>query len=357
MIELDVLAARFRSFASTSTSRAPLYRQLSERIAGDSDVLAVLRAAPAEQALPVLLFASVHDLLLARGPAHDELSEWYATMSSTPRTDDAYPAFQRFVKRNEPDLRRLVAVRHTQTNEVGRSALLLPALGSIERETGAPLSLVEVGASAGLNLLIDRYEYFYPPGDRVGGPSPVALECATRGAVPVPETMPVIAAAVGLDSHVVDLSDAEDVRWLTACVWPDQIDRYRRLVAALELARDASPVVHRGDAVDDLEAVVHTARAAGHPVVVTSWVMSYLTAERQQGFVDLLDALARDDDISWVSLESPLSTPGLPIPARHPGEDLTVLAVTRWRQGRRSVNRLATCHPHGYWMHWESSDD
>lgn len=354
MIDLDVLAERFRSLAATSTSRSPLYRQLSERIAEDSSVLRILQSAPDEQAVPVLLFAAVHHLLLGQPDGREELGGWYATIAASPRQDDPYPAFQEFVNRNSNSLRRMVSERHTQTNEVGRTALLLPALGIVEQDVGGPLALIEIGASAGLNLLIDRYAYRYDPGGDIGLPSPVTLHCATRGPVPVPPRLPRIVSAVGLDTYPVNVLDADGVRWLSACVWPDQIDRFTRLIAALDLARETPPQVRRGDAVDDLIAPVRSASVDGHPVVVTSWAMSYLSEARQRRFVTSLDELASEHDLSWISLESPASTTGLPIPSKHPGEDLTVLALTRWRSGRRTVQRLATCHPHGYWIHWET---
>jgi hypothetical protein len=354
VIDIAVLSERFKRFGATSASRAPLYQRLSERIAADPSVLAILQSASAEQAVPVLLFAAVHHLLLSPEGSGDELADWYPTLAHQAREDDGYPAFQAFVYAHTDQLRRLVATRHTQTNEVGRSALMLPALGLIEHETGAPLSLIEVGASAGLNLLIDRYSYHYAPGGNVAGPSAVRLECALRGPVPIPIDVPHIAGAVGLDAQPVDVTDPDGIRWLKACVWPDQPDRFRRLDQALSVARATPPVVHLGDAVNDLAPLLHAANGHGHPVIVTSWVLSYLTEERQRAFVATLDLLSTEMDLSWVSLESPAQTPGLPIPARHPDEDLTVLALTRWRGGRRSVHRLATCHPHGYWMHWET---
>ena len=98
------------------------------------------------------------------------------------------------------------------------------------------LAHLDVGASAGLNLLFDRYEYVYDPGGAVGGPSPVRLECGTRGSVPVPPSMPRVVQRCGLDRSPVDVHDAERRRWLEACVWPDQIDRFERLRAALDIA-------------------------------------------------------------------------------------------------------------------------
>lgn len=88
----------------------------------------------------------------------------------------------------------LIATRTVQTNEVRRSALLLPAFVLVSREAqGRPLYLLEIGAAAGLNLLWDRYGYHYGNGLRSGDmSSPVQISCSLRGALtpPVPATLP-----------------------------------------------------------------------------------------------------------------------------------------------------------------------
>jgi hypothetical protein len=350
MVSTDTLAERFRSFADTSATRAPLYRRLALAIADDPEVCALLQSAPDEQAIPVLLFAAVHhELLHAREPA---LARFYPNLHEGPAEGDAFAAFREFALRRAEAIRATIATRHTQTNEVGRCALFVPALASLDAEVG-PLSLIDVGASAGLNLLLDRFRYTYEPGGSRGPVSTVHLACSTRGPVPVPDVLPRIAAAVGIDAFPIDLDDDDELRWLEACVWPDQIDRFERLVAAIALARSVQPVVRRGDAVDDLAATVVEAAAAGHPTITNSWVLNYLTPHARLRYVATLDELGERFDLSWVLAESPAQTVGLPIPTSDPAEELTVLSVVRWRSGRREVQRLATCHPHGYWMHWE----
>lgn len=347
----DELAVRFRNFADASTARAPLYRHLSASIAEDPEVAALLNAAPDEQAIPVLLFAAVHHLVL-EDPG-SPLAAFYPNLTDSPADGDPYPEFRRFALAHGDEIREIVRTRHTQTNEVGRCALFLPALGLVADEVGA-LSIVDVGTSAGLNLVLDQYSYEFDPGGRVGAPSAVHLVCSTRGAPPVPATMPVIAGAVGLDAQPIDVHDDDGVRWLEACVWPDQADRFHRLLAAVDLVRQHGVDVRCGDAVSDLAPLVREAAAAGHPVVMNSWVLNYLAQDQRVAYVSTLDEVAKDIDLSWVLAESPAQTAGLPVPTTDPPEDLTILSLVRWRSGVRSVTRLAACHPHGYWMHWEA---
>ncbi|MEI2705483.1 MAG: DUF2332 domain-containing protein [Ilumatobacteraceae bacterium] len=278
MVSLDALSERFARFAETSATRSPLYARLAGAAAADHDIVALLHHAPEPQQLPVLLLAAVHDLLL-RG-AGPQLAAHYPNLTSSPVGGDPFPAFRAFCRTHGADIVATIGTRHTQTNEVGRCALFLPALAGVGDAEG-PLAHVDVGASAGLNLLLPRFHYRYEPGGSVGGPSPVTLHCATRRGPPIPPAMPTISASIGLDLAPVDVHDDDAVRWLEACVWPDQPDRFERLVAAITLAREVGVDVRPGGAVDDLAGVVTEAAAAGHPVITTSWVLNYLTGAQR----------------------------------------------------------------------------
>lgn len=335
----------------TSAARAPLYGQLSAGIADDADLTRLLHAAPVEQQLPVLFFAAVHFLLLdGRGP---ELAQHYPNLTASPTGSDPVPEFRRFARANADELRAVMATRTTQTNEVGRCAQFVPVFGLLTAEVG-PLAHLDIGCSAGLNLLWPQYSYAYTPGGVLGGPSPVHLTCATRGSPPIPDVLPPVARSLGIDRAPIAIDDDEAVRWLEACVWPDQHDRFARLVAAIDLARAHRPEVRSGDAVGDVAEAVLELAASGHPVITTSWVLSYLTQQQRAEFVAALDGVGRSCDLSWISAESPAQTAGLPIPTSEPPEQLTVVALARWRQGVRTVVRLATTHPHGFWLHWEA---
>lgn len=349
MAGIDELRERFRSQAATAAARAPRFAALCAAIAELPDVAALLAAAPETQQSPVLLMAALHHEVLADPEC--ELAAWFPTVTDAPRTDDPGAALARFAGDRGVRLSELVATRSTQTNEIGRCGLLLPALAQLADEMG-PLALLDVGASAGLNLHFDRYAYVYEPGGRVGHGSPVTLTVGTRGPVPVPARLPVIGARLGLDRQPVDIGDTDAVAWLRACVWPDQRDRFARLDAALTIAAAHPVEVRRGDAVEDLAAALDTVAAGGHPVVLNSWVLSYLTDARRDAYVAELRRWATGGDVSWVFAESPAQTPGLPHPPQLAGEHLTALTMVRWRGGSEHVTHLARAHPHGYWMHW-----
>ena len=168
---------------------------------------------------------------------------------------------------------------HTQTNEVGRCAALLPAMPA------GPLALVEVGASAGLCLMLDRFHYDYGTIEIGDETSPVRLHCALRGDVEPPLALPQIAWRSGLDIEPVDLNDPERARWLMACIWPDHVGRRTRLEAAIRLWKQDAPPVRRGDLIDDFPTLLAEVPLDATLVVFHSAVLPYVSPERRQAFV------------------------------------------------------------------------
>ncbi len=368
--DVDEMIRQFRAFAASCRPRAPLYARLADGVAEHPEVAELMLAAPPEQHNPTLLMAAMHDLVL-RGVSSD-LALFYPNIVGHPEDAsgahgaadsdaDPVPVFCRVASEYADELREMIAHRRTQTNEIGRCATLLPVFGELAAARGS-LAMVDVGTSAGLNQLLTRFAYRYDPGGEVGPESPVTLVCNTRGPVPVPEKIPPVAATVGLDSSPIDVDDDDAVRWLEACVWPDQADRFARLKAAVAMARAHPPTIRVGDAVEGVIGAIESVAAAGHPVITTTWVLNYLGESAQRAFVTALDGYGSDHDLSWVVAESPLLTPGLPtttaaVGAVDPPVDATVVSLVSWRAGVRRVTRLGVTHPHGYWLHWQAPTD
>ena len=162
------LAAQFRRFATLEARGAsPLYERLALGVADDEGLLALAAQARPEQPAPNVLFASVHLLLLSG--VRDDLAAFYPSITDPASArGDPFPHFRRFCHEHADAIAEVLRERRVQTNVVERCGLLLPAFGIIARRSGGkPLALVEVGASAGLNLLWDRYSFDY--GGGVGG--------------------------------------------------------------------------------------------------------------------------------------------------------------------------------------------
>jgi hypothetical protein len=188
-------------------------------------------------------------------------------------------------------------VRGTQTNEPRRCAVLLPALAQVPGR----FALLEVGASAGLCLYPDRYSYSYDGRriDPADGPSTVLLECSTTGNPPIPIALPEIAWRGGIDLNPLDLANPDDTAWLETLIWPEQHERRARIRAAMDIVRADPPRIVRGDAIDDLPALVAEAPAGIPLVIVSSAAIVYLMPEPRARFIDYVRSL----EATWISNE------------------------------------------------------
>src|SRR5439155_27136692 len=160
---------------------SPLYATLAAKIAEDPELLELAAAAEEKDALPNLFLASVH--LLLNGSRH-QLVAFYPSLNGTSRRYDyAYAHFRSFVLEHRDKIRKIIGMRLVQTNQAARCAVLLPGFEFLTQQaSGRPLSLIEIGSSAGLTLIWDRYQYSYGEGLQCGDPnSPVRIECLLRG--------------------------------------------------------------------------------------------------------------------------------------------------------------------------------
>ncbi|MFD6948662.1 hypothetical protein A6A08_17925 [Nocardiopsis sp. TSRI0078] len=277
----------YRGFAEhCAAAGAPAYARIAGALAEDERVLGLVASLPeGNKRQPNLLLGAVRFL---GGP----VSSW--------------EEFGPWLVEHWEQVRRVVMQRRTQTNEVRRCATLLPVLAGLE----GPLALVEVGASAGLCLQVDRYRYSYDGGDPIGpSGSPVVLECATSGPVPVPERVPEVVWRAGIDLDPLDVRSDEDMRWLEALVWPgpDEVRRRERLRAAARVSAQDPPWLVAGDLVEQLRVVAERAPGDARLVVFHSAVLAYLPGERREAFV----AAVRELEGHWVSNEGARVLPDL----------------------------------------------
>jgi hypothetical protein len=312
-------AYRYRSMAERQLRGiSPTYERLCLGVASDPEMIARLDTLPAPKRQPNLLLGTVRFL---SGPV------------------GSYDAFRAFVLDRWDDLSATMLARRTQTNEARRCTAWLPVLAQLD----GPLALLEVGASAGLCLLPDRYAYRYDK-RAVVGTSDLVLSCTTAGPVPFPQALPVVVWRRGLDLNPLDIGDDVDVRWLRSLIWPEETERFEILDHAVAIARAAPPRITTGDLTTDLAAVAAEAPADATLVIYHSAVLAYLTDDQRDAFRRQVTDLAATRRTVWLSNEGPGVVVDTPVPE---GAVPFVLA----RDGRP----LATTSPHGEWLHWTDS--
>lgn len=345
----DALLAAFRTQMqycerAGAPFTAALMAWLSHDWAAGGPVRALLPEWPGDplaDAVPLRLAGALHALVLgAQAPALAALYPPYVERFDSAR---ATPVLHAVFARHDLHMRAFLAGA-PQTNEPQRSAVLLGGYALIAQAHGLPLALREVGASAGLNLLWDRYGYKLGE-DRFFGPprSPVQLTSDWRGSPPTLPEQIEVADRRGCDLVPLSLLDPASTLRLTAYVWPEQRARLARLQAAIGLARRAGVAVVAADAAVWAEQQLADLRPGRTTVFCHSICWQYMSAATQTRLHAAIDAAgARASDqapLAWLSFEPPASDPVGP-----------ELRLTLWPGGEQ--RRLAHAHPHGDWVEW-----
>ena len=327
---LVATSARYRAFASREArGMSACYEGWAAGIAADPQIVALIDQLPAVKRQPNLVFGA-------------------ARLHGVPVGE--YPAFAVWLREHWGEIAATCLTHATQTNEPGRCAVLLPALAAL----AGPLALIEVGASAGLCLLPDRYSYRYglargfdsTGGERmlhpVDGPSPVLLDCAISGPVPLPERMPEIVWRAGIDLNPLDVSSDDDVAWLDALIWPEHDDRRTRLRGAVALARQQPVEIVRGDLNDQIAALVARAPDGATVVVFHTAVLAYLNEQGRNRFADQMTRLP----VRWLSNEGQSVVPGVLERLVQAPADASAFILAL------DGEPIALTQPHGRSLHW-----
>ena len=321
----------YRDWGERECDDSPTYVDWSLGVADDAEVRALVETLPGRKRQPNLVFAA---------------ARWHGAEPGP------YGGLRRVLLDRWDDVSATVAQRATQTNEVGRCATLLPVLAALP----GPLALLEVGCSAGLCLYPDRYSYRYtspaaPAGtvalDPADGPSPVVLDCALDGDVPLPARLPEVGWRGGLDLNPLDVRDDDAMRWLETLVWPEHGDRRARLSAAVGLARQDPPELVRGDLTRDLGRLVDTVPTDATLVVLHSAVLAYLDEGDRLRFTESMAALPGH----WVSNEGPRVVPGVTATAGAPPDAADVVGQAPFVLGLDG-RAVAWTHGHGRGVSW-----
>jgi hypothetical protein len=373
-------AEMFNTCGERDLPEEPLYGVLCRLVARSPDLLALMQAAPLtqQQRSANLILAALHDLVLRTTPAGTAptgLAAWYANLGGRrPPDDPALPqALARFATEHADALRERLATRRTQTNEIGRSAVLRPALDAIARHryTGK-LALFDFGCSAGLNLAVDHYgiQYDHADGTRRIGPGAggdALLHCAWQGALPqgaLPDPPAwTLVARCGCDQALIDVDDDDAMRWLQACLWPGDRARQARLAEARRLTQQLQPPrVAADDGLAVLAAWLQTLPSGVTPVLFNSWVLAYFTPAMLADHRDRVLGLVQGRGLVWLSAEDGTIThqmTGLDLPtdevlgrARATADTHTFWTLTEPGDGAPQHTLLARSHPHGTWLQW-----
>jgi hypothetical protein len=263
---------------------------------------------------PLRLLAGLHFLVLEGRASWDDID--------------------RAVEAEHDFLVRFVQERVVQTNEVQRAWALLPAFLTLA--DGRPLEVLELGPSAGLNLVWDRYRYRYSTGEWGDGP----LLLAGEDRVPPPAQLLAKRVEVvrrrGIDLRPVDATTDDGARLLESFVWADQAARSERLRTAIAVLRDDPPVLIAGDYVTQLPAAL-TDRVSGAQLIVFETASTqYLSREQHEQLRESMHHAGRVEPFTYLTTRSA------------PEDDGYSLKAIEWPSGDERV--IVRLDFHGAWL-------
>jgi hypothetical protein len=240
-------------------------------------------------------------------------------------------------------VRRFVAEQGVQTNEVQRSWMLLPAFLHVARIAAADtLELVELGPSAGLNLVWDGYRYRYANGSWGSDGAPLELTGDERGHVPeeLLQLTPRVGSRTGIDISPIDVATEEGARLLKSFVWPDQTWRLDQLERAIEALRRAPPTLRAGDVVVDLPRLLGELPGHGFLVVYATNVLDYIGRTGREVVFETLERLGAERPLALISNS----------PAANESHTYQSLTLRRFPGGEPIT--LCNADFHGAWLDW-----
>jgi hypothetical protein len=296
------------------------------------------RGDPLADALALRLAGGLHALVLSG--AAPELAAAYPGGARADDPAALWPEVAQALEAHADYLGRFLE-RPPQTNEVARSAVLLGGFLTVAAETGLPFRLLEIGASAGLNLLFDAYAYDLA--DASWGPqdAPLRLSPTWEGALPV--LVPVeIRARSGCDRAPIDPRRPDDCLRLRAYVWADQPARRHRLEAALDVVAGTDLRVERADAADWVERHLAEPVSGAATVLFHSIVWQYLPRETRDRVAAAIARGGRraapDSPLAWLRME--------------PAADRAHAELRLTLRPGADERLLAHADYHGRWVRW-----
>ena len=346
------LAEVYRHFGEVVAGTSSLYERVAIALSESDEALRAIEAAPARKRHPTVILAALHDLTLAgRAPA---LAAAYAAADGNAA---AAAAIDTLLRMTDSVVANAVR-RRTRSTDAWRCAVLYPAIAEAARRAGAnAVGLIDVGCSAGFNLVVDRVGITYSNGQSLGDrSSPVQLSSSIVGDRPIPtRAIPEVVARVGVDVDTVDVTDADDARWLRACEPPDQPERIARLEAEIALVAGARPLLLQGDAVEVLPAAFAGVPADALPLVTTTWALSRFPLEMRPRFLRRLEEAAAGRAVALVSAEGVGVAPTIPTLGDRRASGHSIIGLALFHRSARRAEAIGRCWSQGRFLAWLDS--
>jgi hypothetical protein len=300
MLSKEVVSNLFLNFSEKECKNtSKLYEFLSLKIATDNELLEICLNSRNNQPIPNLLFGAVHYLLL-KGKEH-KLKEYYPSIVVEAKPfNESFDYFKDFCLIHKNKIISILETKLVQTNEVRRCAYLYPAFSFIFEETKKPLALIEIGTSAGLQLLWDKYSYSYNT-DEVVGDKSSKLNITSEiigGITPFLHlTPPPITTRIGIDLNTVDLNDYEEYLWQKSLIWPEHKERLKMFESAANYIKDYPVQLIEGDGVTLLSEIVKNVPKDSIVCIFHTHVANQMPLEIKKSLLSNIESIGLERDV------------------------------------------------------------
>ena len=339
MLTKEVLSEKFVSFAEKECKGSSLlYEYLSREISCDDELLDICEQARDGQPIPNLFLGAVHFLLL-KGYDHP-LKEYYPSIVSNPKPyQESFITFKEFCRENKNEIVLIIKTRLVQTNEVRRCTYLYPIFCAVFEKVKKPLALIEIGTSAGLQLLVDKYSYSYEGNEIYGADnSKLLLTGKIKGEnTPIlSKTPPPIAKRIGIDLNTIDLHDGDQRLWLKSLIWPEHKERLVMLENAASYIKEYPVHLVEGDGIGLLPNYVESISQDYVICIFHTHVANQMTLEMKKNLLNVVESIGKERDVFHIYNN---------IQDRY-------LHLDSFFNGEESNHTIAETDGHGRWFKW-----
>ncbi|WP_411954865.1 DUF2332 domain-containing protein [Alkalibacillus sp. S2W] len=331
------LSQRFKRFAEECKGASELYEYLSLEIASDEQLLELSTYAREGQPKPNMLFGAVHHLLL-QGADH-ELENFYPNITKQPKNSkDCFPVFKDFCTENRDQIIDLLSSKLVQTNEVRRCAYLYPVFHYAYKQVNKPLAMIEIGTSAGLQLMWDQFSYSYGSDEVYGDvDSTVLITSEVKGKMPeLPSSAPPVTHKFGIDLNITDLNDDEKSSWLKSLIWPEHIERLKLFDQAVELFNQQSVNLIEGDGISMLDDIAKEIPVDQAICIFHTHVANQIPNDQKHELLNKIKQLGKERDVIHV----------------YKNMWDQALHLDYWVNGQETKLIIGDTDGHGRWFEW-----
>ncbi len=344
-MELGKIKDRFIAFAdSECKGNSELYYKLSYQMANEEELLKIASNTRAGQPIPNIFLASVHYLLLKNQEI--ELAKYYPSIQKNQVAEIPFSLFKSFCIENKNEIMSLISTRIVQTNVINRCSYLMPIFSKIIAEEKRPTTIIDIGTSAGLTLNFDKYEYWYNDQKLYGESNVIVKSNILKSYMPTIHPITHSISKIGIDQNIIDPTNKDEILWLKALIWTDQLERFIAIEEALKLDELTEIKFIQAETIADFETEISKVDKVQNLIIYATHVLYQFPQEQKEAFYSMLERTGQDRDFYFLSVE------GIEILLERYKSKEIVIELTEYKDKQKTEILIAETNGHGNWIRW-----